>query len=46
VIATGMILGVIAMIIFTRLTPGGSYATHVPPAPSTSSARTPAWPRL
>jgi hypothetical protein len=31
VIATGMILGVIAMIIFTRLTPGGSYATHVLP---------------
>ena len=31
VITTGMILGVIAMIIFTRLTPGGSYATHVLP---------------
>jgi hypothetical protein len=31
VIVTGMILGVIAMIIFTRLTPGGSYATHVLP---------------
>ena len=31
VIVTGMILGIIAMIIFTRLTPGGSYATHVLP---------------
>jgi EmrB/QacA subfamily drug resistance transporter len=31
VIVTGMVLGVIAMIIFTRLTPGGSYATHVLP---------------
>jgi EmrB/QacA subfamily drug resistance transporter len=31
VIAAGMILGLIAMIIFTRLTPGGSYATHVLP---------------
>jgi EmrB/QacA subfamily drug resistance transporter len=31
VIATGMILGIIAMVIFTRLTPGGSYATHVLP---------------
>jgi hypothetical protein len=31
VIATCMILDVIAMIIFTRLTPGGSYATHVLP---------------
>jgi hypothetical protein len=31
VIAAGMILGIIAMIIFTRLTPGGSYATHVLP---------------
>ena len=29
VIVTGMILGIIAMVIFTRLTPGGSYATHV-----------------
>jgi hypothetical protein len=26
-----MALGVIAMIIFTRLTPGGAYATHVLP---------------
>jgi hypothetical protein len=26
-----MILGIIAMIVFTRLTPGGSYATHVLP---------------
>ena len=31
VIAAGMILGIIAMIVFTRLTPGGSYATHVLP---------------
>jgi EmrB/QacA subfamily drug resistance transporter len=31
VIAAGMILGIVAMIIFTRLTPGGSYATHVLP---------------
>jgi hypothetical protein len=31
VISTGMTLGIIAMIIFTRLTPGGSYATHVLP---------------
>jgi EmrB/QacA subfamily drug resistance transporter len=31
VITTGMALGVIAMIIFTRLTPGGSYAVHVLP---------------
>ena len=31
VIAVGMILGIVAMIIFTRLTPGGSYATHVLP---------------
>jgi EmrB/QacA subfamily drug resistance transporter len=31
VIVTGMILGIIAMVIFTRLTPGGSYATHVLP---------------
>ena len=30
-IVTGMILGIIAMVIFTRLTPGGSYATHVLP---------------
>ena len=28
---TGMTLGIIAMIIFTRLTPGGSYASHVLP---------------
>ena len=31
IIVTGMILGTIAMIIFTRLTPGGSYATQVLP---------------
>jgi hypothetical protein len=31
VIATGMILGIIAMIVFTRLTPGGSYASEVLP---------------
>jgi len=31
VIVTGMTLGIIAMVIFTRLTPGGSYATHVLP---------------
>jgi MFS family permease len=31
VIVTGMILGITAMVIFTRLTPGGSYATHVLP---------------
>jgi predicted MFS family arabinose efflux permease len=31
VITFGMTLGVIAMIIFTRLTPGGSYAAHVLP---------------
>jgi EmrB/QacA subfamily drug resistance transporter len=31
VIVTGMILGIIAMIVFTRLTPGGSYVTHVLP---------------
>jgi len=31
VIAAGMTLGIIAMLIFTRLTPGGSYATHVLP---------------
>jgi hypothetical protein len=30
-VMTGMALGTIAMIIFTRLTPGGSYATHVLP---------------
>ena len=30
-VMTGMALGVIAMIIFTRLTPGGAYATHVLP---------------
>ena len=31
VIVTGMILGITAMIIFTRLTPGGSYASQVLP---------------
>ena len=31
VITFGMTLGVIAMIIFTRLTPGGSYVAHVLP---------------
>src|SRR5260370_7666613 len=31
VIVTGMILGLIAMIIFTRLTPGGSSASQVLP---------------
>jgi EmrB/QacA subfamily drug resistance transporter len=31
VIATGMTLGLAAMIVFTRLTPGGSYDTHVLP---------------
>jgi EmrB/QacA subfamily drug resistance transporter len=30
-IATGMTLGIIAMLLFTRLTPGGDYATHVLP---------------
>ncbi|MEA2458831.1 MAG: hypothetical protein QOC95_1803 [Thermoleophilaceae bacterium] len=30
-IATGMSLGVIAMVIFTRLTPGGAYVSHVLP---------------
>jgi EmrB/QacA subfamily drug resistance transporter len=30
-IAAGMILGIIAMIIYTRLTPGGSYASEVLP---------------
>jgi EmrB/QacA subfamily drug resistance transporter len=30
-VMAGMTLGVIAMIIFTRLSPGGSYATHVLP---------------
>jgi EmrB/QacA subfamily drug resistance transporter len=30
-VMTGMALGVIAMIILTRLTPGGAYATHVLP---------------
>jgi EmrB/QacA subfamily drug resistance transporter len=30
-VMTGMTLGVIAMIIFTRLTPGGAYVTHVLP---------------
>jgi EmrB/QacA subfamily drug resistance transporter len=30
-VMTGMTLGVIAMIIFTQLSPGGTYATHVLP---------------
>src|SRR6202034_1926390 len=30
-VLTGMTLGVIAMLTFTRLTPGGAYATHVLP---------------
>jgi EmrB/QacA subfamily drug resistance transporter len=30
-VLTGMTLGVIAMIVFTRLTPGGAYVTHVLP---------------
>jgi hypothetical protein len=30
-IAAGMALGIIAMLLFTRLTPGGDYATHVLP---------------
>jgi MFS family permease len=30
-VITGMTLGVIAMILFTRLTPGSAYATHVLP---------------
>ena len=30
-VMTGMALGVIAMIVFTRLSPGGTYATHVLP---------------
>jgi hypothetical protein len=30
-VMTGMTLGVIAMIIFTRLSPGGAYVTHVLP---------------
>ncbi len=30
-VTTGMTLGVIAMLVFSRLTPGGSYATHVLP---------------
>ena len=30
-VMTGMALGLIAMLVFTRLTPGGSYATHVLP---------------
>jgi nitrate/nitrite transporter NarK len=38
VIVTGMILGVIAMVIFTRLTPGGSYATLIKEAASGSGA--------
>jgi EmrB/QacA subfamily drug resistance transporter len=31
VITAGMILGIIAMVVFTRLTPGGSYAAQVLP---------------
>jgi len=31
VITTGMTLGIIAMIVFSRLTPGGSYPAHVLP---------------
>jgi EmrB/QacA subfamily drug resistance transporter len=30
-VVTGMALAVVAMIIFTRLTPGGAYATHILP---------------
>jgi EmrB/QacA subfamily drug resistance transporter len=30
-ITAGMILGIIAMVLFTRLTPGGAYASHVLP---------------
>jgi EmrB/QacA subfamily drug resistance transporter len=30
-IAAGMTLGIIAMVVFTRLTPGGAYASHVLP---------------
>ena len=30
-VMAGMTLGLIAMLVFTRLTPGGSYATHVLP---------------
>ncbi len=30
-VTAGMALGLIAMLVFTRLTPGGSYATHVLP---------------
>jgi EmrB/QacA subfamily drug resistance transporter len=30
-IAAGMTLGIIAMVLFTRLTPGGAYASHVLP---------------
>ncbi len=30
-VMTGMTLGVIAMVVFTRLSPGGAYATHVLP---------------
>src|SRR5258708_27943514 len=41
VIVTGMILGTIAMIIFTRLTPGGSYASQVLPGLIPVRARAP-----
>lgn len=30
-VTAGMVLGIIAMVIFTRLSPGGSYASHVLP---------------
>ena len=32
IVITGMSLGIIAMLLFTRLTPHGAYATHVLPA--------------
>jgi EmrB/QacA subfamily drug resistance transporter len=32
IVITGMTLGIIAMLLFTRLTPHGAYATHVLPA--------------
>ena len=32
IVVTGMSLGIIAMLLFTRLTPHGAYATHVLPA--------------
>ena len=32
IVITGMSLGIIAMLLFTRLTPNGAYATHVLPA--------------